>query len=153
MRKSIPFTLLFAAFFAAFAAPLAAQNIEQEISDLAQQWQAAFNRADATVLGSMYTDKVIIHNDDGTTTTTISKADIEASFANDFKENTLRTEVTVMRMMAQAGGKVTISGNFSNTGSNKKTGEAISQSGKYEHVVVQEAGVWKLCELKVMPGK
>ncbi len=152
MRKSIPFILLLAAFLASFAAPLAAQNIEQEISDLAQQWQAAFNRADATVLGAMYTDKVIIHNDDGTTTT-ISKADIEASFANDFKENTLRTEVTVMRMMAQAGGKVTISGNFSNTGSNKKTGEAISQSGEYEHVVVQEAGVWKLCELKVMPGK
>lgn len=152
MTKSIPFTLLLAAFFAAFSTPLVAQNIEQELSDLSQQWQAAYNRADATALASMYADKVISHHDDGSDIT-ISKSDIEADFANAFKENTLHTEITLMRMMAQVGGKVKIFGTFANTGSNKKTGEAFSQSGKYEHVVVQENGVWKLCELKVLPGK
>lgn len=152
MRKSFPIALLLAAFFAAFSTPLTAQNIEQELSDMAQQWQAAYNRADHTALGAMYTDKVVSHNEDGSTNT-VSKADIEASLANDFKEYTLQTEITLTRMLAQPGGKVKISGTFSNRGSSKKTGESISESGKYEHVVVQEGGVWKLCELKVMPGK
>ncbi len=85
MKKRIPFSLLFAAFFAAFATPLAAQNIEQEVSDFAQKWQAAFNRADAAALGAMYTDQVISYNADGSSVT-VSKADIEASFVKDFSE-------------------------------------------------------------------
>ncbi len=152
MRKSIPFAILLTAFLAAFTAPVSAQNIEQEVSELAQKWQAAFNRADASALGAMYTDKVLSHNADGSTST-VSKGDIEASFAKDFSEYTLQTEITLRSMLAQPGGKVKVSGTYANRGSHKKSGEAIAESGKYEHVVVQEGGVWKLCELKVMPAQ
>ncbi len=55
--------------------------------------------------------------------------------------------------MAQPGGKVKVSGTYTNKGSHKKTGEAIAETGKYEHEVVQEGSVWKLCALKVMPSK
>lgn len=152
MRKSYQTLLLLTGFLAAFVSPLTAQNIEQEISDLAQQWQAAYNRADHAALGAMYTDKVISYNEDGSSNT-VSKADIEASFANDFKEYSLHTAVTLTRMLAQKGGKVKVFGTYANTGSSKKTGDAISESGKFEHVAVQEGGVWKLCELKVMSAK
>ena len=151
MRKIFQLSVLFAAFLAAFTTPLSAQNIEQEIVDFATNWQATYNRGDHTALAAMYTDEVTGFNPDGTTYTS-TKEQIGAGFEIGFKKYVAHTEIKLMRIMAQADGKVAVSGTYSNTDTSIKTGQKTIESGKFEHVAVKEGGVWKLCQMKLIAG-
>lgn len=146
------FSLLTMAFLAAFTSTIVAQDIEQEVAAFTQKWQTAYDRADIATLSTMYANEVTSLNSDGSTTT-LSKAQIEAGLKNDFTTFNTESTIKLNRMIAQVGGKVKVYGQYSINRIAKSNGEKSNVSGKFEHFVVREGSQWKLCQLNMMPDK
>ena len=157
MKQFKQLSLIAAAlFFAAFTTTsLVAQTdvkdamIKKEMEDLAKQWEDAYNRSDVDALAQMYTRNVVVVKEDDSNMA-ITRDDVKADFEKNFENADLHSYVQVDDAQVQPDGRILITGKFSTIGKNRTTGELVSQSGTYSHLVKKEDKSWKLNQTKVV---
>lgn len=142
--------LLFIAIFAA-ATNLQAQNLNAEMTALGSTWEAAYERGDPAALAAVYAEKVEFVNADGSVSTA-TRADIEADWAKTFAGNTGTIEFADdMVATLLSDGKARTKGSFTQTMTNKETGETETFKGRFDHHAVKVNGQWLLSRMKVTP--
>ncbi|KGE89502.1 MAG: SgcJ/EcaC family oxidoreductase [Phaeodactylibacter xiamenensis] len=133
------------------AVSMQAQTIDAEIAALGNAWEAAYERGDAAALAAVYAEKVEIVNADGSIRTA-TRADIEANWAKTFAGNTGTIEFADdMTATLLSDGKASTKGSFTQTMTNKETGETETFRGRFDHHAVKVDGRWLLSRMKVMP--
>ncbi len=133
------------------AVSLQAQDINAEIAALGNAWEAAYERGDAAALAAVHAEKVEIVNADGSVSTA-SRADIEADWVKTFAANTGTIEFADdMVAILLSDGKASTKGSFTQTMTNKETGETTTFKGRFDHHAVKVNGRWLLSRLKVTP--
>lgn len=143
------FLLLFAVFAAAIN--LQAQGLTSEMIALGNAWKAAFERGDASALTAVYAEEVSFVNPDGSVSTA-TRTDVEASWAKTFAASTGTIEFADdMVATLLSDGKANTKGSFTQTMTNKETGESTTFKGRYDHHAVKVDGKWVLSRMKVMP--
>ncbi|MCC7467525.1 MAG: nuclear transport factor 2 family protein [Saprospiraceae bacterium] len=156
MKKSVHNNLLFAMLLAVVGtAPLFAQSAQtkdatKEIAPIAKAWQDAYNRRDHAALASMYTTEIASVGQDGTTST-ITKAQLEEQFKSDFMTYNTQTEVKIGSASLLSDGKARVIDTYTNSNIDLKTGVRTVETGTYDHVLVKQAGAWKLTQIHVIP--
>jgi uncharacterized protein (TIGR02246 family) len=145
-------------FFAALlcatlnASRLSAQDLNAEMTALANAWKAAFERGDATTLAALYTEKVVFVNSKDGSEETATRADVEADMKKTLEAMTGTLVITPgSTATLLPDGKANIKGEFTQTMTDKKTGEKQVFNGYFDHQVVKENGQWKFCRVKVTP--
>ncbi|MEQ8704458.1 MAG: SgcJ/EcaC family oxidoreductase [Phaeodactylibacter sp.] len=133
------------------AVSMQAQTIDTEIAALGSAWEAAYERGDAAALAAVHAEKVEIVNADGSLST-VTRADIEANWAKTFAGNTGTIEFADdMAATLLSDGKANTKGSFTQTMTNKETGETTTFKGHFDHHAVKVDGRWLLSRLKVSP--
>jgi ketosteroid isomerase-like protein len=143
------FFLLAAFLFAAFNTQ--AQDITPEMMTLANNWKAALERGDAKALAAMYAEKMDYVNPDGTTSTA-TRAEIEADFIKTFETHTGTLELApgcTATLLPDS--RANFKGEFTQTSTDKKTGKKEAFNGYFDQHWVREGGQWKLSVVKVTP--
>lgn len=127
-----------------------AQDLTAELTaQIGHPWEVAYESSNATALTETYAKEVAYVNDDGSVSTK-TRANILADWKKYFATYTGTMEfVGEMVTKKLPDGKASLSGNFTQTRTNKETGESITFRGLFEHQAVQENGQWKLCHMKV----
>lgn len=147
MRNALAIAAL---LWAAFAAQ--AQNLKAELDAVANAWKAAYERSDASALAAVYAERVdYVSAQDGSITTR-TRAEIEANWKKTFetKTGTIEFDDNATTTLLPDG-KVNMKGSFTQTITDKTTGEKTVFKGHYDHQAVRENGYWKLCLMKVIP--
>jgi uncharacterized protein (TIGR02246 family) len=153
MKNPIKYTWLWIACLAATVlSPAQAQNQQKEVADFAATFQAAYNKGDAAALTKLFAEKVEVTNPDGTTVTR-TNGQMGESYAKAFAAYDLKTDIVVGEITALPDGKTRVTGTYATAGTNKTTGEKMTQKGTYDHVAVKENGQWRICHLKLIPEK
>ena len=143
------FLLLITVFAAAIN--LQAQDLNAEMTAIGTAWEAAYERGDAAALAAVYAEKVEFVNADGSVSTA-TRADIEANWAKTFAANTGTIEFADdMVATLLSDGKANTKGSFTQTMTNKETGETETFKGRFDHHAVKVDGRWLLSRMKVMP--
>lgn len=148
-----PIFLLAMLICAALTSPrLAAQDLTTEMMALGNSWKAALERSDATAIAALYTEKVIYVNSKDGSQTTRTRPEIEADMKKALEENTATLEfVPGSTATLLPDGKASFKGEFTQTLTDKKTGEKQVFNGTFDHQAAKENGQWKLCLVKVTP--
>ncbi len=133
------------------AVSVQAQDLNAEIAAVGSAWKAAFERGDAAALAAVYAEKVDFVNDDGSVSTA-TRAEVEASWVKTFAGQTGTIEFADdMAVTLLSDGKASTKGSFTQTMTNKETGESTIFKGHYEHQAVKVDGRWLLSRMKVTP--
>lgn len=144
------FILLAAFLFAAFNTQ--AQDLNAEMMTLANNWKAALERGDAAAIGTYYTEKVDYVNPKDGSITTRTRAEIEADMKKTLEAMTGTLEFALASTATLLpDGKANVKGEFTQTMTDKKSGEKRIFNGLFDHQVVKENGQWKFCVVKVTP--
>jgi hypothetical protein len=98
----------------------------------------------------MHADKVVFVNPNGTTATQ-TRQEIEADFVKSFSVSDNKMEIVVSAAEPQPGDKARITGSYSGSVTDKKTGEKIVYAGTFDHLAVKENGQWKVFQMKSVP--
>jgi hypothetical protein len=100
---------------------LAAQNLNAEMTALANAWKATFERGDATAVAALYAEKVVFVNSKDGSEETATRADVEADMKKTLEAYT-GTFVLAPGSTATLlpDGKVSIKGEFTQTMTDKK---------------------------------
>ncbi|HMO40471.1 MAG TPA: nuclear transport factor 2 family protein [Saprospiraceae bacterium] len=128
-----------------------AQDLNAEMTALGNAWKAAYERGDAAALAAVYAERVELVNDDGSVSTA-TRAEVEADWAKTFAAQTGTIEFAddlVSTLLSD--GKANTKGNFTQTMTDKETGESTTFKGRYEHQAVKVDGRWLLSRMKVTP--
>jgi ketosteroid isomerase-like protein len=144
--------ILFAALIcAALTSPcLSAQDLNAEMMALGNAWKAALERGDAAAIAALYTEEVIYVNSKDGSETTRTRAEIEADMKKTLEAKTGTLEFAPgSTATLLPNGKVSIKGEFTQTMTDKKTGEKQVFNGLFDHQVIKENGQWKFCLVKV----
>lgn len=149
MKKAMQFMLFLGAFlFAANHTLLTAQDLSAEVGNLVKSYTEAYNKADVEALGAMYAAEVTVVNSTDGSTSTSTRDQVKANFVKDFSEADQKIAINNAGFEAQRDGTVRINGTFTVVSTNKKSGESITASRSYDHVLVKDAGQWKLSRMK-----
>lgn len=140
--------LLTVVLFAANSTTLVAQNLNKEIEDYTQKFQAAYNKADHAALTALLTADAVRTNADGTVIN--GAAAIGVAYAQGFSATDQQVDIKITKITPQSDNKVLINGTFSLTGTVKANGEKIAIDGTYENTALKENGVWKISIMKLM---
>jgi uncharacterized protein (TIGR02246 family) len=133
------------------AVSVQAQDLNAEIAALGSAWKAAFERGNAAALAAVYAEKVDFVNDDGSVSTA-TRAEVEADWAKTFAGQTGAIEFADdMAVTLLSDGKASTKGSFTQTMTNKETGESTTFKGRYDHQAVKVDGRWLLSRMKVTP--
>jgi uncharacterized protein (TIGR02246 family) len=133
------------------AVSMQAQDISTEIAAVGNAWKNAFERGDAAALAAVYAEKVDFVNDDGSVSTA-TRAEVEANWAKTLAGQTGTIEFADdMAVTLLSDGKASTKGSFTQTMTNKETGESTTFKGRYEHQAVKVDGRWLLSRMKVTP--
>ena len=131
------------------ALSLQAQDFHAEITALGEAWEAAFERGDAAALAATYADEVTFVNDDGSVRTA-TRAEIEANWAKAFEARSGSIELGSDDIITQTDdGKARMQGSFTQTMTDKETGESSTFKGYYDHQAVKVGGAWQFCRMEV----
>jgi ketosteroid isomerase-like protein len=135
----------------ALTAPrLSAQDLNTEMTALGNAWKAALERGDATAIAALYSEKVIYVNSKDGSETTRTRAEIEADMKKTLEAKTGTLEFAPgSTSTLLPDGKASIKGEFTQTMTDKKTGEKQVFNGIFDHQTVKENGQWKFCLVKV----
>lgn len=146
------FFFIAAFLFAAFS--IQAQDLNTEMMTVANAWKAALERGDAAAIATFYTEKVdYVSAKDGSITTR-TRSEIEADMKKTLEAKTGTLEFAPgSTATLLPDGKVSFKGEFTQTMTDKKTGEKQVFNGTFDHQAVKEGGQWKLCVVKVIPKK
>jgi len=143
------YLFLIALFLA--AGSLQAQDLASEMTAVGDAWKAAFERSDASALADLYAEKVEFVNEDGSVST-VTRADLEANWTKNFAAQTGTIEFADdMTATLLSEGKANTKGSFTQTMTNKETGETNTFKGLYDHHAVKVDGKWLLSRMKVTP--
>lgn len=141
------FILLAAVLLTAFTTQ--AQDLNAEMVTLGNAWKNAFERGDAAALAATYAERIEFVNDDGSTGTA-TRAEVEANWAKTFAAQTGTIEFADdLSSSLLADGKASTKGSFTQTMTNKETGESTTFKGSYDHQAVKVDGRWLLSRMKV----
>jgi len=133
------------------AGSLQAQDLASEMTAVGNAWKAAYERGDAAALAAVHAEKVEFVNEDGSVSTT-TRADVEASWAKTFAANTGTIEFADdMVATLLSDGKASTKGSFTQTMTNKETGETTTFKGRFDHHAIKVDGKWLLSRMKVTP--
>lgn len=128
-----------------------AQDLKAEIAAVGNAWKAAFERGDAAALAAVYAEQVDLVNNDGSVVT-VTRAEVEADWAKTFEGQTGTIEFADdMASTLLSDDKASTKGTFTQTMTNKETGESTTFKGRYEHQAVKVDGLWLLSRMKVTP--
>lgn len=128
-----------------------AQDLKAEIAAVGNAWKAAFERGDAAALAAVYAEQVDLVNNDGSVVT-VTRAEVEADWAKTFEDQTGTIEFADdMASTLLSDDKASTKGTFTQTMTNKETGESTTFKGRYEHQAVKVDGRWLLSRMKVTP--
>jgi ketosteroid isomerase-like protein len=129
-----------------------AQDLNAEMMALANNWKAALERGDATAIAALYAEKVVFVNSENGSEETATRAEVEADMKKTLEAKTGTLELAPgSTATLLPDGKVNIKGEFTQTMTDKKTGEKQVFNGLFDHQVVKENGQWKFCLVKVTP--
>lgn len=132
------------------AVTVQAQDLNAEIAAVGNAWKAAFERGDAAALAAVYAEQVDLVNMDGSVVT-VTRAEVEADWTKTFEALTGTIEFADdMASTLLSDGKASTKGTFTQTMTNKETGESTTFKGSYEHQAVNVNGQWLLSRMKVM---
>lgn len=126
-----------------------AQDLNAEMMALGNAWKAAFERGDAAALAATYAERVDFVNDDGSVST-LTRAEVEADW-----KKTLAAQAGAIEFADDlsstllSDGKASTKGSFTQTMTNKETGESATFKGRYNHQAVKVNGKWLLCSMQV----
>lgn len=141
------FILLAAVLLTAFSTQ--AQDLNAEMVTLGKAWKNAFERGDAAALAATYAERIEFVNDDGSTGTA-TRAELEANWVKTFAAQTGTIEFADdLSSSLLADGKASTKGSFTQTMTNKETGESTTFKGSYDHQAVKVDGRWLLSRMKV----
>jgi ketosteroid isomerase-like protein len=146
--------IFFAALIcAALTAPrLTAQDLNAEMTALGNAWKAAFERGDATAVAALYTEKVIYVSSKDGSEIIRTRAEVEADMKKTLEAKTGTLEFAPgSTAILLPNGKASFKGDFTQTMTDKKTGEKQVFNGTFDHQAVKENGQWKMCLVKVTP--
>ncbi len=133
------------------AVSMQAQDIDAEIAALGNAWKAAFERGDAAALAAVHAERVDFVNDDGSVST-VTRAEVEANWARTFAAQTGSIEFADdMVVTLLSDGKASTKGSFTQTMTNKETGETTTFKGRFNHQAVKVDGRWLLSSIEVIP--
>jgi len=140
--------LLTVVLLAATSITLGAQNLNKEIEDYTQKFQAAYNKADHAALTALLTADAVRNNADGTVIN--GAAAIGADYAKGFSATDQQVDIKITKITPQGDNKVLINGTFSLSGTVKANGQKIAIDGTYENTALKENGMWKISIMKLM---
>ncbi len=147
MRNALAIAAFLLATFAAQA-----QNLKAELDAVANAWKAAYERSDPSALAAVYAERVDYVNAQDGSITTRTRTEIEANWKKTFEMKTGTIEFNDNATITLLpDGKANMKGRFTQTTTDKATGEKTVFKGRYDHQAVQENGQWKLCLMKVTP--
>ncbi len=138
-------TFLFATF------SLQAQDLNAEHTKLRNAFKAAYESGDATALAALYAEKVDMVSAKDGSVKTYTRAEIEANDKKTFEAKTGSIEFGTGTATLLANGKLNMKSEFTQTITDKKTGEKRVINANYDHQAVKEGGQWKLCLMKTIP--
>jgi uncharacterized protein (TIGR02246 family) len=140
--------LLLLLIFAVFATPLFAQvGIEQEVTTVTNEFQAAYNRGDDNGLANLFTQNAVRINTDGTTINGAER--IKQAYKSGFITSTLQTSNTITNIVVSNPNEVTVTGTYSINGNIRSNGEEIFSDGIFENTFVKVNGVWKISRMQL----
>lgn len=149
MKKAMQFALFLGAFlFAANHTLLTAQDLSAEVSNLAKAYTDAYNKGDVEALGAMHAAEVTFVNSTDGSTSTSTRDQVKANFVKEFSEADKKIAINNAGFEAQRDGTVRINGTFTVMSTNRKSSETTTVSRSYDHVLVKDAGQWKLSRMK-----
>jgi uncharacterized protein (TIGR02246 family) len=133
-----------------FVAPTLAQQkstvdpeTAAQICTLASKYDAAFNRADAAAVATLYTNDVVFKTPNGTLN---GRQAIEELFAKQyFEESHSRNAVTTVTKVIADGNELRATGRWSDTFSDASSG-TLNADGSFSWVLVHEGDTWRIRE-------
>ncbi|MDX1908269.1 MAG: nuclear transport factor 2 family protein [Bacteroidia bacterium] len=144
--------LIFLAVLLCAALSTRAQDATAEMLALGNAWKTAFERGDAAAVAALYSENVTyVQAEDGSTSTR-TRAAVEASL-----KKTLETTTGTLEFAPNCAGtwlpngKARFTGDFTQTMTDKTTGQTEVFHGSFDHLAVKENGQWKLCQVQVTP--
>jgi len=129
---------------------LQAQEFHQEVIALGNAWEAAYESGDAKALAATYADEVELVQEDGSVDIA-TRDQIAARWAKSFATMSGTLELNSDQIITQLdNGRARMQGSFTQTVTNKETGESSTFEGYYDHQAVQVDGQWRFCRMETM---
>jgi uncharacterized protein (TIGR02246 family) len=114
-----------------------------QIRALASNYDAAFNRADATAVATLYTEDVVFKTPNGTFN---GRKAIEELFTKHyFEESHSRNAVTTVKKVIADGNEISATGRWSDTFEDASSG-TLNADGTFSWVLVHEGDAWRIRE-------
>lgn len=131
-----------------FSPALRAQGLKSEMTTLAKACQEATNRGDVATLQTIYAEQVVIVNAQDNSQTTYTKAQLLEGDIQYHSEWNDQSNIVLETAEALPDGRVKITGTVSGVRTNKKSGEKTNYAFRFENLIIQENGQWKVCQFK-----
>jgi ketosteroid isomerase-like protein len=145
--------LFFIAAFLFAALNIQAQDLNTEMNELGNTWKAALERNDAVALAALHAEKVDIVSAKDGSVKTYTNTEVETNWKKSFETKSYTIEFAATNSSMLADGKANFKGDFTQTTTDKKTGEKQVFNGTFDHQAVKVGGKWKLCLMKSVPKK
>jgi|GEM_PF-365991 len=123
----------------------AMEQASRDVRALVQKFQDAYNKEDASAIGSFFTADGQWITADGKTTK--GADNIKAEYAETFKNSNASATLKMANAQPQFDGSIITSGTYSVYGVST-AGDRVSSNGSFMNKLVNENGQWKLAEVK-----
>jgi len=124
----------------------AMEEVIKQVKMLVQNFQDAYNKKDASAIGSMFTADATRTMADGKTTK--GAENITKDYAETFKNTNAALTLKLSNVQPQFDKSVIATGTYKVWGTSIK-GDRIDLSGSYDNKLVNDNGQWKLAEVKL----
>lgn len=125
-------------------------DLTNQMTAFTKSWQDAYNKGDNAALKAMYANDVMMVNSDGTTTR-MTRDQIGENFSTDFGKYKTQTEVKYGNAVLQPDGTVRLTGTYTTTHLDNKTGVKKTETGNYDHILVNKDGTWQFTQTRLTP--
>ena len=124
----------------------AMEQVFKDVRTLAQNYQDAYNKEDASAIQTMFTADATRVMADGKVTK--GAENIRNLYAEDFKNANAAITLKLANLQPQFDGSMIATGTYSVYGTSSN-GDRLSVSGSYNNKLVNDNGQWKLAEVKL----
>ncbi len=150
MKNTIRFALLSVILLATLPRA-AAQDYSKEVAAFTQTFTRHYNLGDASGLKGLFWSEAVRADPDGNTFE--GAAAIGTQYAGFFQAFTAQVDLRVVKITALPDNQMIVSGTYTVQATEKVTGDAILQSGKYLNTLVKKDGAWKIGRMVLAAGE
>lgn len=134
-------------FLVFFSTSLCAQ-VGLELQMVVSEFETAYNKADDSTLGKMFTTNAILINTDGTTIT--GAKNIGDSYGAIFKTATMHNQMKITNTIIENDTKAIVVGTFKITGTDLQTGDTIEINGNFDNTYLKDNNIWTISRMKMI---